>query len=72
MKLVHLGNVECPFIAITSKSILAVSGGVCKDPIYRSNRTVQSFTQGYYFHLIELSVLNCNTWNLLTAMQTND
>ena len=43
-----LGNVKYPFITIIPRFILTGSDNTYEGPIYKSNRTVQSFTKDYY------------------------
>ena len=44
-----LGDVEYLFIAITLRSSLTLSDRTSSSPMYRSNRTVQSFNKAYCY-----------------------
>ena len=61
-----LESVEYFFIAITPRSTFTWFGSTCWSPIYRSNRTVQSFTYDYYYYEYLINRITQQHWNLLT------
>ena len=67
LQFLSFGNVEYRFIASTLSFPLSQRGSTFQSLIYRSNRTVQSFTRDYYWYWKELLVLDSNTWNHLTV-----
>ena len=42
-------DIEYPFITITPRSTLTMSGSTYSDPVYESIRTIRSFTKDYYY-----------------------